>query len=496
MNWFQKRLSDIHNKIRENSLSPDSSDLLGFVRTVSSYFSDSGKEAVYPQWFFSARMGQPRQVNITEIRSLAKSPWVQMVLNTIKRELKTIPWDVVPEEEDDETDYSEKIKLVKNFLNNLNNNCDDITDITSETVTDIGEIDAGVWNKIYSIDSYDVGEIPVYDMYGKTIGTEQGLILKPFGQRTLKQIKTVDGGSMLKQVDIHKNLLRYYQYSFKHPRVNPTPFEPDEIEYFSNNPRPYNIYGFSPLQSVQQVIELLIQGTRYNKDLYMNNAIPDIIATLPKLPADDLKKLKRLWNNEYKGKPHQVGFINFPIESFEKLSTTNRDLEWLEGQRWYFRIVFAAFGVSPTEAGFFENANKSNDEGQSRVTVRSAIKPYLSLFEKRITRKIITEILQEENPGIKFKYLPKNHEEEMIEFTQEMQKIQMGVITINEYRTSVGQDPVPWGNVPLNQGMGQPSNTSTDDTSDENNDESNSKLLNQEFKKKFERFLGNGGTTA
>ena len=489
---YIKTLSDnfktvLVNKITSSLPVSQASDGLGFVRAVSSNASDSARQAIYPQWFFSSRLGQPRQVNISELRKLSRSPWIQMVLNTVKREIKTIPWDVVPVDEKDETDYSKDIELVKLKLNNINEEFQDISDILSEAVTDIGEIDAGVLNTSYTNDSYDIGELPVFDMYGNVSGTENGLVLKPLGQRTLSQVKSVDGGSMLKQVDIHKSLLRYYQYSFKHPRQNPTAFEKEEIVYMTLNGRPYSVYGFSPLQSIQQVIELLIQGTRYNKDLYTNNAVPDMLVSLPKLSDENLKKLKRKWNNNYKGKPHQVGFINWIIENVHKLAESNRDLEWLDGQKWYFKLVFAVYGVSPTEAGFFENANKSNDEGQARVTVRNAIKPYLNLFEKAVTRRIVTEILQDENPRIKFVYCPTDHEEEKTQHAQNMMELDKGALTINEYRKSRGKDPVEWGDEPLNKSNSNPESEEGEPKKEEKLEEK--KSWSPDFKKKFERFV-------
>ena len=408
------------------------------------------REAIYPSWFFSSRLGQPRQVDTVKLRNFAQSSWVQMVLNTFKKEISNIEWKIVPIDEDDGIDHTENIKKCTDFFNKINNNNQNVVDINSEAVTDVGEIDAGVWNYVYSVDSYTIGEVPVYDTWGRESGeTEISLILKPLGQRALTQVKSVDGASILKQVDIHKNLLRYYQFSFKHPRRNPTPFDVDEIEYLILNNRSYSIYGFSPVQSIQQELQVLIQGTRFNKDLYLNNAVPEVLVSLPNLPRDKLKKLKREWLAQYKGKPHQVGFINWLIQNVHQLTSTNRDLEWLEGQKWYFKIVFAAFGVSPTEAGFFENANKSNDEGQARVTVRNAIKPYLALIEKIHTRKTITEILQMEDSGLRYKYFPKDHAEEKIEFEQDKWEIENGAMTINEYRKKKGKETVEWGDEPL-----------------------------------------------
>jgi len=442
------------------------------------------RQAVYPNWFFSSKLGQPRGVDIRMIRNFAQSPWTQMVLGTFKRQIATIPYEIVPEDEEDDIDYSEKIKIAEDFFNNVNNNNQSVSDINSEVITDIGEIDAGVFNYVYTSDSYVIGDLPVYDSWGRIVNTEPGLVLKPLGQRTLAQIKSVDGGTMLKQVDIYKNLLNYYQYSFKHPKQNPTRFLPEEIGYMIMNSRPYSVYGFSPVQSIQQVLEVLIQGTRYNKDLYKNNAVPDILLSIPKLPKDQLKKLKRTWNNNYKGKPHQVGFINWAIEDMYKLAESNRDLEWLNGQQWYFKIVFGVFGVSPTEAGFFENANKSNDEGQARVTVRNALKPYMHLLENMHTKRTLTEIFQDENHGLKFKFCPKDQVNEQIEFEQNMQEIDHGALTINEYRKAKGKEPVEWGD----ENPKQSSNPMGDMFGNQpNNQEVNQR--NEKFKKRFVGFM-------
>jgi len=459
------------------------------------------REAIYPNWFFSSRLGQPRGVDTRKLRKLAQSPWAQMVIRTFKKQIDTIKWEVVVEDEKDESDHTKDIKLCTEFFKNINDNQQVVNDLNSELVTDIAEIDAGCVNYVYSSDSYDIGDVPVYNAWGEIISTEIGLILKPLGQRTLKKMKAVDGSTMLKQVDIHKNLLNFWQYSFKHPRQNPTRFETGEINYILMTPRSYDVYGFSPMQSIQQVIELLIQGTRYNKDLYTNNAIPDILVSLPKLSKDQLRKLKRSWNNSYKGKPHQMGFINWAIDKLHKLNDNNRDLEWLEGQKWYFKLVFGAYGVSPTEAGFFENSNKSNDEGQARVTVRNALKPYLQKLEQLHTRKTISEILQRDDHGLKFKFFPKDHVLEQIEFDQSMQELDRGVITINEYRKVQGKDDVEWGDDPLkkpfdpaedfaNFGVGgnpmPPNQQSPKEVEDKN------KL----FKKSFEGFLNDRQSAA
>jgi hypothetical protein len=469
---------------------------------------EENREAIYPNWFFSSHLGQPRNIDILKLREFAKSTWTQMVITSFKKQVSTIDWNIVNEDEEDETDRSKDIKIVKDFFKNVNKNKQCIEEVHSEIITDIAEIDAGVVNYIYSSDSYTIGSVPVYNAWGQVIDNVTGLVLKPLGQRKIVGLKSVDGGTILKQVDIHKNLLNYWQYSFKHPRQNPTQFYSDEMAYIMMNPRSYDIYGFSPVQSVQQVIELLIQGTRYNKDLFKNNAIPELLINLPNIPVPELTRLKREWNKRYKGKPHQISFANWKNETIHNFSTNNRDLEWLEGQKWYFKLVFGSFGVSPEEAGFTETSNRATGDSQERVTIRNALKPYLRKFEKLHTFRTISEILGREDHGLCFKFFPKDHVAEKIEFEQSMKELEVGALTVNDYRKSKGKDPYEWGDEPLRKpfnpadsfmNFADSNNNSNDNPNMNPNDkdkddkrqisDKDEKDKNKLFRKKFEGFL-------
>jgi len=467
-----------------DSIKPTQAPFNGFGYTNQPV---EGNLPVFPEWFFTARIGQPRKINPIEVRNFSQSPWVQMVLNTIKKEVMNIDWDLMNADENDEQTYESEKKLVEDFLNNINSDSETIDDLHSMLITDLGEIDAGTLVKVFSNDSYeDAGEEPVYNEAGVQIGTQPVFKLKPLGQRRLLEIRAADGSTFLKQIDIYKRLMAYYQYSFKNPRTNPKRFDPEEVVYYCMNKKSYTLYGFSPVQSIQQVLETLIQATRWNKDFFQNNAIPDGIVSLPNANPEQLRNFKREVLNATQGKAHKLLFQNSDAD-FKSFANSARDMEWLEGQKWYFHLVFAVFGVSPVEAGFHENVNQGNQAGQERITVKNGIKPYLELFERHINRQIIPEILGDETPKIKFKYKPKEHVEEQIEFDQDMKQLEVGAMTINEYRKSRGLTPVEWGDEPYSS---TPS-FSSDNVASPQQDSSNAELDQEQkaFMKRFEGLL-------
>src|SRR3990167_10180131 len=104
------------------------------------------KMPVVTEWFFSAPYGQPRNIDITEIRQFGLGPWITMVINTISREVSQTPWDIVVEDEEgqDTKDYEEQIKKVKNILKYPNRNGETTEVLFKKLVKDICELDSGV----------------------------------------------------------------------------------------------------------------------------------------------------------------------------------------------------------------------------------------------------------------------------------------------------------------------------------------------------------------
>ena len=105
---------------QKTSLKETISKFVSGVKDLAFFTGNFGKSSdklpVFPEWFFTARIGQPRNLNVTEIRDFSKSAWVQMVLSTIKKEVTNTKWDLVKKDSEDETDYTNEIEEAKNFF--------------------------------------------------------------------------------------------------------------------------------------------------------------------------------------------------------------------------------------------------------------------------------------------------------------------------------------------------------------------------------------------
>jgi len=383
--------------------------------------SNETKGPVVPTWFWQAKLGVPRGIDAPELRQYAKSAWVQMVKRTVKNNVMITDWDVIAPDEEDETDYSEDIEQVKQILNFPNRNGDTFATLWGMFLDDVMDLDAGVIWK------------------GRNA----------FGN--IAELFAHEGSKFLISMDKYGILEKYYQYSYQAPMQAPKPFEPRDLVYgkIGVNTDKYP-YGWSPLQSIQQIVELMIQSDRFNKEFFQNNAIPDGVVNI-QMEEQALQRFRNDWMNKNKGKAHKLAFVNAPELKFTPMGLTNKDMQWLDGQKWYFHIVFGAYGLSPAEVGFYDDVNRASQEGQERVSVKNAIRPYLTLIQDKINREIIPEIIGHDK--IKFEWFPQDDQAEKLEHEQDMAKLNASVITINELRNKEGLDPVEWGDQPISMVM-------------------------------------------
>lgn len=447
MATFLDKLADGLNDFRNRLMRP-----VGVANLVDSDTSEEAKLPIMPSWFQNSQYGQPRGVNINEIRQFAASCWVQMITRYVTKRFYTTPFSFVNVDEEDENEYVEERKKALEFFMSKNANGETFIESILPTIIDTLEVDAGAIVKRYSKDSYALQTAVFINEAGKETGeTQQLMLLKSVGQRQLNELWWADGSTLLKQLTIHRQLMGYFQYSWKYPMAQPHFFEKDEISYWSMGQASYRGYGFSPLQTVQQVVEVLIQSTRWNKDFFKNNAIPNGIVGIEGVSADDIEKIKRAWERDFKGKPHKMLVQNGKV-NYQPLLLSAREMEWLDGQEWYMHLIFGVYGISPEEVGYTDATHgKSVQEGQQKSSGKNGMEPFFKYAELRVYNDLMPDVLQNPKPPIKLVWDHQDIEKQGREHSQNMEHLAAGSKTINEVRQEQGLDPVEWGHEPMQQ---------------------------------------------
>ncbi len=417
----------------------------------------------YPEmqtFYFNPGLGQPKEYSPSLLRKFGESVWVNMVTDTIIKEVIGLGFDIVPEEDEPLSNADEiKRNYIRDFFNKPNRD-DNYYSFMNQYIEDILKLDGGVIVKIFSKSSFDEPRKYTYDYVSYEKGLKNPIIKKAFvsakplkSQGELLELQVADSGSFYIQKDIYGRLFddrpTYFQYAYTRPAGKPKPFYKREVSYAMMNPRSYRVYGTSPIVSIIKVLEMLLNATSYNSNIFKSGLLPSFIVSLEDMPRDEIQAFQKEWKSQVKGKLGiKAAFVNKPIK-FERLSPDSKDLEWLDGQKFYMKLVFAAYRVTQGELGYTDELNKHSSGVQSNINVRKAILPLVKLIEDKFNSDIIPE-LDIKLEGVskrkfKFKIPIKDEFADYQKRVQEREDVKAGILTVNEVRKERGLEPKDGG---------------------------------------------------
>lgn len=442
----------------------------GFFSQNSQVLVDTGIEstrsdlrAAMTGWLYNAPYGQPRGVNLTRIRELARSPFISLCISTIIDTFATTPWHIVPKEKEN---YNEShIEELTQFLMKPNRNKETLTDIMRQWARDLLEIDAAILVKVFTSDSYEGeydSERKEYIKKSATITlekkTERGIKkvkksfhpLKPRGQRKLVEIYCRDAATFLPQGSWTGIIERWFQYSWKMPLREPLMFDRDEIVYTVRNPRSYSFYGWSPIQAIEDIVITLKSQLTYFEGFFRENGIPSGVLSILDTNTEELKRLKDYWRKEMTGRRHNIPFIGRKVE-YVPMSITSRDMEVLSTQQWFMKLVMAHYNLNIPILSLRGEAPRAGTEAMIQREMFKAVKPLLDLFQYEINAEVLSEFGYDD-VEFKFEAYDVDYDRKIKEI--EWNDLRNGVLTVNEVRKKRGLDDVEWGDYPFNINAG------------------------------------------
>lgn len=395
------------------------------------------KKAVLTEWFINPTYGQPRYVDIYRLRAFARSEWVAAVTSYLINRIKEIPIEITAKNPNKREKPSLRIQYEIKKGQDLFDNCtpsgqDFKNGVETAFLKDLLELDAGVISKIFSQDSYN----------GNPKDKDS---LKPLGERTLGQFMAIDGGSVLADVTPHNEVLGWYQYSYVKPTDKPVWFDRNELCYSMRYPRSYSPYGWAATQNADAILGSLVNSATWNSNFFSQQGIPRGMISLMNADDKDVKKFQAYWRQKIKGQWYEVPVLNKEAK-WVPFSMNAKDMEWLNGQKWYQRMICALFQVSPGEIALDDTSRIAGVAAATtdRIQKKSSITPLLLLIENVLNRGILSEI----SPRIVARYVPEDPEELRVKTENENRMVELGLKTINDIRADRGDPPYAWGDLP------------------------------------------------
>lgn len=173
------------------------------------------------------------------------------------------------------------------------------------------------------------------------------------------------------------------------------PYKPEEICYFMQYPQSNSIYGSDIMRYFKYHYRYLMSSTVAAGKIMDNGLVTNLVFKHP-----DIGTIQTLKQRLDATKQVNTGADNFGKtlhlignEDVTTVSNTLMDMEWLDGQKFIFKIVMNIFGFPASEFSLDEaNSSRSSAYVQRNIMRTRMLATILSLLEDKINREILPYI--------------------------------------------------------------------------------------------------------
>lgn len=413
-------ISDLNNtELKSNSNHLNTKEVSTIVDTVQErHLQGPIHKYRLTNFLYKPPFGLPRNINVPLIRDISRSIYVYSIINRIIDEIVTTKWDILPKQGVEMTKELEtKRRAMIEFFKNPNSMNIGFEDFTRQVLLDTIVLDSGVIVKVFNMfgemvemKAVDGGTITKNPDIFNTFNERSELILDQFNtsfeipqNRDMTEHEKIKlNGIQTQFKTIYNDTAAYFQYSNFSNASAPIAFGKREIVYLQKNPSPGGVYSYgSPVQASVDTAMSLIFGGKYNLDYFLNGNTPEGIIKVAGADAETLNAVKEKLQNKMQitdntfGISRRIGH-NLPAVSAENvefipINFTSKDLEIITQAKWFIRLLWQMFGLSPDEMGDTETSNRSTGDTQTKNALRKGYTPYMNLLEYNFTRNILTE---------------------------------------------------------------------------------------------------------
>ena len=405
--------------------------------------------------------GVPRYEDLLTPRLMEMTHTISIPLDTVLQQIVTTPWTIAATVDTPTSRHESAADAAVDLLDgNLSQNSTTFDDLCKMWLTDCLSIGTGVLElvpddegmllEIYARDGATFTKNP--DEYGRL--PPQGSDEPAYYQVGAQMAVAGYGGAVPWSAS---GLLRLEQMqalasgALAYRGIAPVPFSRDQLVWLEENPKSWRLYTQGRVQRVSQLVEIILNQDASNLRYFPANEIPEGVLNLVDLNANEISRFREYWREEVEGKPYKLPIVGVKNAQWIPFRATLQDLQFLESQRWYHHLVWMTFGLNPNEVGDLADVNRSTAQEQAETVWRRTTVPLLELLANAINHHILpfTEAYWDVGGELRFLWDPNNPILKRQRRAEQESDLRLGLSTPNRILVERGDDPVPWGDMPL-----------------------------------------------
>lgn len=272
------------------------------------------------------------------------------------------------------------------------------------------------------------------------------MYIVPNRQRRPHSLKRLAPNTIAVRANKAGHVLGYVQFDPNDPAQNNyTMFEEHEIIHFRLDDPDNDLYGLSPLESLEWAVAADIYAQRYNAAFFQNSGITGTIISVTGVDPDEIQRNREFLIQYYTGPDaaHKPVFLEGESVKVEKSVATHNEMGFLDGRKFIIMEILAVLDVPPAKIGIMESANRSNSREQDKTFRSESVAPLQHIVESALNAQFIQPILGVRNTIFVHSEGDTRDAIELMDYYKD--GINWGIFNINEVRAKLGMAPVEGG---------------------------------------------------
>jgi len=396
------------------------------LQTAGGAWWDSGDEdgikrkGVYTDAFWLAPpYGRPRDIDYDRLEKIEKSVWVRMCVQHIVDRIANAEWNIVPVKKGEDVPQ-QNIDKPTEFFNGMGWDAP-LSQVLRMMLPDAIQYDAGMILKSYPVIAYE-----------KENWRLKSTKLPPV------QLYARDGRSFMLDTNLFGQVKTYWQYSWINPQGKPIEFNPDEIIYFQKSPQSRGPYGIASLEIIEEIIDYMIDSTLAQSKYWKNGLFVGGQIDLPDVrDLDELKRQQAYFEAKLRGpRKYNKWIVTGGGAKVQSMPFTSQQMQFIDSQKWFAKMVFGVFSLTPSELGFTEDLNKATGIQQMEIHKSKGVRPWLKLIEDMFNRHIVWKDFSDD---VKFEFVRElDLADKKIQVEIDTARLSAGLDSVNELRLRDG----------------------------------------------------------
>lgn len=215
-------------------------------------------------------------------------------------------------------------------------------------------------------------------------------------------------------------------------------YRPEEVIHFKN-PNPNNMFrGLGAVEAMAETIDIDNLTNLTTRKYFENGAITNfVLSTEAKITDEQLKRFRAELNAAYGGvnKAYKTMILGGGLKP-EKISFSNKDMEFLSQLEWYRDKIMVGFGNTKASLGIVDDVNRASHESSIISWKNTTVKPDMEAIVDTLNEFLVPVFGKNLVLGF-CDPVPENREAKLTEIEKAK-----SILSINERRALLGYDTV------------------------------------------------------